>query len=78
MLRICRRVRTIAQGGELGYKPLPSSGTLATTPLLVGGSALFRGLWQTSILTSVQEFLPLDVDFPSHDAPTYYGMLVAV
>ena len=69
MLRVCRRVRTIANGGELSHKSLSASATLATTPLLVGGSALFRGLWQTSILTSVQEFLPLDVDFPSHDAP---------
>lgn len=40
--------------------------------------AAIDGLWQTLILAGVLETNRMDVDFLSYEAPTYYGMLVAV
>ncbi|HEV2107623.1 MAG TPA: aromatic ring-opening dioxygenase subunit LigB [Thermomicrobiales bacterium] len=40
--------------------------------------AAIDGLWQTLMLAGVKERVPLAVDLLSYEAPTYYGMLVAV
>lgn len=40
--------------------------------------AAIDGLWQTLILAGALESVPMDVDVLSYEAPTYYGMLVAV
>jgi aromatic ring-opening dioxygenase LigB subunit len=39
--------------------------------------AAIDGLWQTLMLAGVLETEPMDVDFLSYEAPTYYGVLVA-
>jgi aromatic ring-opening dioxygenase LigB subunit len=40
--------------------------------------AAIDGLWQTLMLAGVLETVPISVNFLSYEAPTYYGMLVAV
>ena len=40
--------------------------------------AAIDGLWQALILAGVLEMAPMPVDFLGYEAPTYYGMLVAV
>jgi aromatic ring-opening dioxygenase LigB subunit len=35
------------------------------------------GLWQLLMLAGVMDIVPMDVDFLSYEAPTYYGMIVA-
>ena len=40
--------------------------------------AAIDGLWQTLMLAGVLEAVPMDGDFLGYEAPTYYGMLVAV
>ena len=39
--------------------------------------AAIDGLWQTLMLAGVQAEVPMDVDFLTYEAPTYYGMIVA-
>ena len=41
-------------------------------------NAAIDGLWQTLILAGALEAVSMGVDFLSYEAPTYYGMLVAV
>jgi aromatic ring-opening dioxygenase LigB subunit len=40
-------------------------------------NAAIDGLWQLLMLAGVMEVVPMDVDFLSYEAPTYYGMIVA-
>ncbi len=40
--------------------------------------AAIDGQWQTLMLAGVLEATPMDVAFLGYEAPTYYGMLVAV
>jgi aromatic ring-opening dioxygenase LigB subunit len=39
--------------------------------------AAIDGLWQTLMVAGALEAVPMDVEFLSYEAPTYYGMLVA-
>lgn len=41
-------------------------------------NAAIDGLWQTLILAGALEAVSMGVDFLSYEAPTYYGMLVAI
>jgi aromatic ring-opening dioxygenase LigB subunit len=40
--------------------------------------AAIDGLWQTLMLSGVLDVTPMNVELLSYEAPTYYGMLVAV
>jgi aromatic ring-opening dioxygenase LigB subunit len=40
-------------------------------------NAAIDGLWQLLMLAGAMEVVPMDVDFLSYEAPTYYGMIVA-
>jgi aromatic ring-opening dioxygenase LigB subunit len=40
--------------------------------------AAIDGLWQTLILGGTLDVTPMNVELLSYEAPTYYGMLVAV
>src|SRR5918998_4845361 len=40
--------------------------------------AAIDGLWQTLMLAGALDVTPMNVEFLSYEAPTYYGMLVAV
>jgi aromatic ring-opening dioxygenase LigB subunit len=40
-------------------------------------NAAIDGLWQTLMLAGALKAVPMDVEFLSYEAPTYYGMLVA-
>ena len=40
-------------------------------------NAAIDGLWQLLMLGGAQQVVPMDVDFLSYEAPTYYGMIVA-
>jgi aromatic ring-opening dioxygenase LigB subunit len=40
--------------------------------------AAIDGLWQALMLGGALDVTPMDVEFLSYEAPTYYGMLVAV
>jgi aromatic ring-opening dioxygenase LigB subunit len=40
--------------------------------------AAIDGLWQTLMLAGALEAVPMNVELLSYEAPTYYGMLVAV
>jgi aromatic ring-opening dioxygenase LigB subunit len=40
-------------------------------------NAAIDGLWQLLMLGGAQQVVPLDVEFLSYEAPTYYGMIVA-
>ena len=40
--------------------------------------AAIDGLWQALMLAGALEVVPMDVELLSYEAPTYYGMLVAV
>lgn len=40
-------------------------------------NAAIDGLWQLLMLAGALEVVPMDVDFLSYEAPTYYGMIVA-
>jgi aromatic ring-opening dioxygenase LigB subunit len=39
--------------------------------------AAIDGLWQLLMLAGAQQVVPMDADFLSYEAPTYYGMIVA-
>jgi len=40
-------------------------------------NAAIDGLWQLLMLGGAQQVVPMDVEFLSYEAPTYYGMIVA-
>lgn len=40
-------------------------------------NAAIDGLWQLLMLAGAQRVVPMDVDFLTYEAPTYYGMIVA-
>lgn len=40
-------------------------------------NAAIDGLWQSLMLGGALEVVPMDVDFLSYEAPSYYGMIVA-
>jgi aromatic ring-opening dioxygenase LigB subunit len=40
-------------------------------------NAAIDGLWQLLMLAGAQQVVPMDVDFLSYEAPSYYGMIVA-
>jgi aromatic ring-opening dioxygenase LigB subunit len=40
-------------------------------------NAAIDGLWQLLMLGGAQQVVPMDVDFLSYEAPSYYGMIVA-
>jgi aromatic ring-opening dioxygenase LigB subunit len=40
-------------------------------------NAAIDGLWQLLMLAGAMDIVPMDVDFLSYEAPTYYGMIVA-
>ena len=40
--------------------------------------AAIDGLWQALMLAGALETMPMNVELLSYEAPTYYGMLVAV
>ena len=40
-------------------------------------NAAIDGLWQLLMLAGAMEITPMDVDFLTYEAPTYYGMVVA-
>jgi aromatic ring-opening dioxygenase LigB subunit len=40
-------------------------------------NAAIDGLWQLLMLAGAQQVVPLDAEFLSYEAPTYYGMIVA-
>ena len=40
-------------------------------------NAAIDGLWQLLMLAGAMDVVPMDVDFLSYEAPTYYGMIVA-
>lgn len=40
-------------------------------------TAAIDGLWQTLMLSGIQEIVPLTIDVLSYEAPAYYGMIVA-
>jgi aromatic ring-opening dioxygenase LigB subunit len=40
--------------------------------------AAIDGLWQALMLAGALDAVPMDVELLSYEAPTYYGMLVAV
>ena len=40
--------------------------------------AAIDGLWQALMLAGALEVMPMHVELLSYEAPTYYGMLVAV
>src|SRR5690606_36328208 len=40
-------------------------------------NAAIDGLWQLLMLGGALEVVPMEVDFLSYEAPTYYGMIVA-
>lgn len=40
-------------------------------------NAAIDGLWQLLMLAGAQQVVPMDVEFLSYEAPTYYGMIVA-
>lgn len=40
-------------------------------------NAAIDGLWQLLMLAGAMDITPMDVDFLSYEAPTYYGMVVA-
>ncbi len=40
-------------------------------------NAAIDGLWQLLMLEGAQQVVPMNVDFLSYEAPTYYGMIVA-
>lgn len=40
-------------------------------------NAAIDGLWQLLMLAGAMEVTPMEVDFLSYEAPTYYGMIVA-
>lgn len=41
-------------------------------------NAAIDGLWQLLMLGGAQQIVPMSVDFLSYEAPSYYGMIVAV
>ena len=41
------------------------------------GNAAIDGLWQLLMLEGAMQVVPMEVDFLSYEAPTYYGMIVA-
>jgi aromatic ring-opening dioxygenase LigB subunit len=40
-------------------------------------NAAIDGLWQLLMLAGAQQVVPMEMDFLSYEAPTYYGMIVA-
>lgn len=40
-------------------------------------NAAIDGLWQLLMLAGAMQVVPMDVDFLSYEAPSYYGMIVA-
>jgi len=81
-----------AEHGPYGYSPV-SAVVDAEVVAAVKDDALLRlldldeerareaaidGLWQTLMLGGVLDAIPLRGEFLSYEAPTYYGMLVAV
>jgi aromatic ring-opening dioxygenase LigB subunit len=40
-------------------------------------NAAIDGLWQLLMLEGAKQVVPMDVDFLTYEAPTYYGMIVA-
>jgi aromatic ring-opening dioxygenase LigB subunit len=39
--------------------------------------AAIDGLWQAIMLAGIMDRMPMNVEFLSYEAPTYFGMIVA-
>jgi len=88
----CDWGHTHAASGPYGYHPASAEvdalvvealragdpGRLIDLPEEQVQNAAIDGLWQTLMLAGALELAPMRIEVLSYEAPTYYGMLVAV